>query len=91
MRVKRGDAFLKSAGFAITTMLGTALAKEIDLKESLGGAGVEIQEKKLDALKSKLAQEKSGLEKPKRPAKRRTELEKRRREKKPMASRPSAK
>lgn len=46
--------------------------------------------KKLDALKFKLAQEKLRLEKPKRPAKRRTELEKRRRGKKPMASRPSA-
>ena len=75
----------------ITTMLGTALAKEIDLKESIAGAGVENQEKKLDALKFKLAAEKVRLKKLKDAATRRTELEKLRREKKPMASRPSAK
>lgn len=74
----------------ITAMLGTALAKEIDLKESLAGAGVENQKRKLDALKFKLAAEKARLRKLKDAANRRKELEKRRREKKPMAWRPSA-
>ena len=63
---------------AVTTLLGTALAQHVELSESLlsGGAGVESQKLKLDAMKARLADEKSKLAKLKDAAKRRRELDK---------------
>lgn len=60
----------------VTTLLGTALAQQIDLTESISGAGVESQRLKLDALKAKLSDEKLKLAKLKDAASRKRELEK---------------
>ena len=73
----------------VTTLLGTALAREVELKESLAGAGVESQRLKLDALKAKLADEKLKLSKLKSAAQRKKELEKANQHQ-PSASRPTA-
>ena len=59
----------------VTSLLGTALAQHVELREGLEGAGVESQSKKLDALKLKLAAEKTRLKKLKDAARRKRELE----------------
>ncbi len=62
----------------VTTLLGQILAMHVELQESLvgGGAGVERQKMKLNALKAKLAGEKLKLDKLNAAAKRKKELEK---------------
>ncbi len=61
----------------VTTLLGQVLAQHVELQESLvGGAGVERQKMKLNALKAKLAAEKLKLDKLNATAKRKKELEK---------------
>ena len=62
----------------VTTLLGDALTKYVDLNENIIGqsAGVDAQSKKLDLLKARLAGEKLKLSKLKDAAKRRRELEK---------------
>lgn len=63
----------------VTAMLGTALAQHVELTESIStqqGAGVESQRLKLDALKSRVADEKLKLAKLKDAAMRKRELEK---------------
>jgi hypothetical protein len=60
----------------MTSLLGTALAREIELNESIAGAGVESQKLKLDSLKARLAGEKLKLAKLKDAAKRKKDLEK---------------
>jgi hypothetical protein len=62
----------------VTTLLGQILAQHVELQESLvgGGAGVERQKMKLNALKAKLAGEKLKLDKLNDAAKRKKELEK---------------
>jgi hypothetical protein len=62
----------------VTTLLGQILAMHVDLQESLvgGGAGVERQKMKLNALKARLAGEKLKLDKLNAAAKRKKELEK---------------
>lgn len=64
----------------VTSLLGTALAKEVELKESLAGASVESQRLKIDATKAKLAGERLKLQKLNAASKRRRELEKKRHE-----------
>jgi len=59
----------------VTTLLGASLAQYIELNESIAGAGVESQTLKLDALKARMAIEKSRLTKLKDAAKRKRELE----------------
>ncbi len=60
----------------VTTLLGDALAKHVDLNESLADGGVESQKMKLDGLKARLAAERLKLSKLKDAAKRKRELEK---------------
>ena len=62
----------------VTTLLGQVLAQHVELQESLvgGGAGVERQKMKLNALKARLAGEKLKLDKLNDAAKRKKELEK---------------
>lgn len=73
----------------VTTMLGTALAQHVELTESIEGAGVESQKLKLDALKAKLAGERLKLAKLKNAAKRKRELEERRKENEAAAAKPN--
>ncbi len=73
----------------VTTLLGDALTKYVELSESIAGAGVESQKFKLDSLKAKLAGERVKLAKLKDAAKRRRELEKANQHQ-PLASRPTA-
>lgn len=73
----------------VTSLLGTALAREVELKESLTGAGVESQRLKLDGLKAKLAGERLKLAKLKDAAKRKGELEKLRHDNDRSAARPT--
>lgn len=65
---------------AVTTLLGTALAREVELKESLANDAAASQREKLDALKAKLAGERLKLQKLNAASKRRRELEKKRQE-----------
>jgi hypothetical protein len=62
----------------VTTLLRDALAKHAELVEATVGSsvGVEIQRKKLDVLKTKLADENRKLTRLKDAAKRKRELEK---------------
>lgn len=73
----------------VTTLLGAALAQYIELNESIAGAGVESQKLKVDALKSRMADEKLKLAKLKDAAKRKKELEKANQHQ-PLAWRPTA-
>lgn len=61
----------------VTTLLGDALAKHVELVESTAGgdAGVTVQRKKLEKLQAKLALEKNRLAKLKDAAKRRMYLD----------------
>ncbi len=63
---------------SVTSLLGDALTKYVDLNETIIGqsAGVASQTKKLDLLKARLAGEKLKLSKLKDAAKRRRDLEK---------------
>ncbi|MFM8337744.1 MAG: hypothetical protein ACKODK_19470 [Opitutaceae bacterium] len=63
----------------VTTLLGDALAKHVELTETAltgSAVGIEIQKKKLSALQSKLAATKRVMTKLKNADKRRRELEK---------------
>lgn len=60
----------------VTTLLGTALAREVDLKESLASDAADSQRAKLDALKAKLAAERAKLQKLNAASKRKRELKK---------------
>lgn len=60
----------------VTTLVGTAVAKEIELKESLAGAGIATQSEKLESLKAKLGVERVKLAKLRDAAKRKRDLEK---------------
>lgn len=62
----------------VTSLVGTALAREVELRESIADAGATAQRLKLDALKAKLAGERLKLQKLNAAAKRRRELEKKR-------------
>ncbi len=64
----------------VTTLLGTALAREVELKESLASDAADSQRAKLDALKAKLAGERLKLQKLNAASKRRRELEKKHQE-----------
>lgn len=64
----------------VTSLLGTALAREVELKESLASDAADAQREKLDALKAKLAGERLKLQKLNAASKRRRELEKKRQE-----------
>jgi hypothetical protein len=57
----------------VTTLLGDALAKHVELTGS--GVGVDLQKKKLAALQSKLAATKNVMAKLKDASKRKKELE----------------
>ncbi len=73
----------------VTTLLGTALAREVELKESIAGAGVDSQQLKIDATKAKLAGERLKLTKLRDAAKRKRELEQYRRENETSAASPA--
>lgn len=60
----------------VTTLLGTALAREVELKESIASDAADSQRAKLDALKAKLAAERAKLQKLNAASKRKKELEK---------------
>ena len=62
----------------VTTLLGDALAKHVELVEATvgSGAGVDVQKKKLEVLQSKLANERRKLAKLKDAAKRKRDLRK---------------
>lgn len=64
----------------VTTLLGTTLAREVELNESLVSDAADAQREKLDALKAKLAGERLKLQKLNAASKRRRELEKKRQE-----------
>lgn len=64
----------------VTALIGTALAREVELRESIADGGVDSQRVKLDALKVKLASERLKLQKLNAAAKRRREFEKKREE-----------
>lgn len=62
----------------VTTLLGDALAKHVELTETAltgSGVGVDLQKKKLAALQSKLAATKKVMAKLKDASKRKKELE----------------
>ena len=61
----------------VTTLLGQALAQHVELTENLlnQGAGVPVQQQKLETLKTKIAGERAKLTKLKDAAKRKKELE----------------
>ena len=63
----------------VTTLLGQALAQHVELKETVltgSGVGIEVQKKRIETLKSKIAAEKTRLNKLRDAAKRKKELEK---------------
>lgn len=74
----------------VTSLLGTALAREVELKESLASDAADSQRAKLDALKAKLAGERLKLQKLNAASKRRRELEKKRQENQRQTARSAA-
>lgn len=74
----------------VTTLLGTALAQHVALREGIRGAGVEAQELKVDATKQQYDAAKERLKKLKDAAQRKRELEKIRGDHERSAWRPTA-
>lgn len=74
----------------VTSLIGTALAREVELKESFASDAADAQRAKLDALKAKLAGERLKLQKLNAASKRRRELEKKRHENERQTARSAA-